>query len=231
MNWISYWNAAPSVYVSDRHKRVHYAAIARDLVRHVPRPDAVVVDFGCGEALSADIVANACGRLILSDGAESVRQGLATRFAGRPAIAVATPEELERTTPESVDLIVVNSVVQYLPLETLRAGLGTWRRLLAPNGALLLADIIPRQVGPLQDAAALLRFAASHGFLIAAGLGLVRTALSDYRRIRSTLGLTQLDEAEVLALLAAHGLEGRRVHPNIGHNQNRMAFLAGRRAD
>lgn len=230
MNWISYWNAAPSVYVSDRHKRVHYAAIARDLVHRIPRLDAVVVDFGCGEALSADIVARACGKLILCDGAESVRQGLAARFAGHPSIAVVSPENPLLTAPESVDLIVVNSVVQYLSLETLRTNLDTWRRLLSQNGALLLADIIPRRVGPLQDALALLRFAASHGFLFAAVLGLVRTALSDYRKIRSALGLTQLDETEVLALLAEHGLEGQRVHPNLGHNQNRMAFLARRRA-
>ena len=229
MNWVSYWNAAPSVYVSDRHKRVHYAAIAHDLIRQVPRPDAIVVDFGCGEALSADVVAKACGRLILCDAAESVRAGLAARYAGQATIAVHSLEELARTAPGSVDLIVVNSVVQYLPLETLKTNLDTWRGLLAPDGALLFADIIPRRVGPLQDALALLRFAAGNGFLIAAVLGLVRTALSDYRKIRSTLGLTQLDETEVLDLLAAHGLAGRRIRPNLGHNQNRMAFLARRR--
>ena len=53
---------------------------------------------------------------------------------------------------------------------------------------------------------------------------LVRTALSDYRKIRSQLGLTHYEEAEMLALLEKAGFTARRLDKNLGHNQARMAF-------
>ena len=64
------------------------------------------------------------------------------------------------------------------------------------------------------------------GFLLAALASLVKTALSDYRKLRETLGLTRYSEAEMLALLDAHGLHGERAARNIGHHQERMLFLA-----
>ena len=47
----------------------------------------------------------------------------------------------------------------------------------------------------------LLRFAARHGFLVAALKGLVRTALSDYRKLSKTLGVAHYDEQEMLDIL------------------------------
>jgi hypothetical protein len=91
---------------------------------------------------------------------------------------------------------------------------------------LLVSDVIPPQVAPVTDVAALLRFAAANGFLLAALLGLMRTLFSDYRRLRARVGLTQYGEAAMIKKLSSAGFTaGRRVR-NIGHNQARMAFLA-----
>ena len=62
----------------------------------------------------------------------------------------------------------------------------------------------------------------------AALLGFVRTALSDYRKLRGELGFTTHEEAEMLALLSRHGFAAERSHPNFGHNQARMTFSARR---
>ena len=56
-DWISFWDSHHSIYVNARHFDVHYRTIADMIVRHLPSPDAVVLDFGCGEALHADRVA------------------------------------------------------------------------------------------------------------------------------------------------------------------------------
>ena len=61
MSWRDFWNGDTPIYVSDRHKALHYRQIAKDIVSHIPASDAVVLDHGCGEALSADRVAAACG--------------------------------------------------------------------------------------------------------------------------------------------------------------------------
>jgi tRNA G26 N,N-dimethylase Trm1 len=73
---------------------------------------------------------------------------------------------------------------------------------------------------------ALLRFALTHGFLKDALVGLVSTALSDYRQLRSRVGLQRYSEADMVAKLAAAGFTASRAHFNIGHNPWRMTFVA-----
>jgi hypothetical protein len=86
--------------------------------------------------------------------------------------------------------------------------------------------VIPPNQSIFADAMALMRFAAAHGFLGAAIVGLVRTALSDYTRLRNTLGLSLYDEQAMLRKLAAAGFAAERRPANIGHNQARMTILA-----
>jgi tRNA G26 N,N-dimethylase Trm1 len=78
----------------------------------------------------------------------------------------------------------------------------------------------------MRDVVALLRFAQAHGFLKDALIGLISTALSDYRQLRSRVGLHRYSEAEMVAKLAANGFSASRAHLNIGHNQWRMTFVA-----
>jgi hypothetical protein len=53
--------------------------------------------------------------------------------------------------------------------------------------------------------------------------------LSDYWRLRSSLGLTRYAELAMIEKLTAAGFSVRRAESNIGHNQARMTFLARRR--
>src|ERR1700737_4893493 len=107
-----------------------------------------------------------------------------------------------------------------------RAAFAIIRKLLKPSGRLVLGDILRPEVGMARDVTALLRFAVSHGFLIDALYGLARTALSDYRQLRSRVGLQRYGEAEMIAKLAAAGFTASRALVNIGHNPWRMTFVA-----
>jgi len=71
--WRDFWDSAHSIYVSDRHKDVHYRDVAERLAAFVPRPDARVLDYGSGEAVHAGIVANRAREVLLCDAAASVR--------------------------------------------------------------------------------------------------------------------------------------------------------------
>jgi SAM-dependent methyltransferase len=226
MNWRDYWNQDTPIYASERHKVLHYAGIARDIAALIPSRDAVVLDHGSGEALSADRVAARCGRLYLLDAAPLVRDRLKQRFRDNAKIAVLAPEDLAGLPERTLDLVVANSLLQYLSLDEFRSLLEIWRRKLKPNGRLVLADVIPPEVSPLTDARALLGFAWSGGFLKHALLSLARTALSDYRKIRDELGLSQYGEAEMIEILRDEGYRAERLPRNIGHNQARMTFLA-----
>ena len=226
MNWRDFWNQDTPIYVSERHKVLHYARIARDLAGLIPSPGARVLDYGSGEALSADRVAAKCATLYLCDAAPLVREGLRTRFAGEARIVVLSPEDAEALPDASLDVIVANSLIQYLSLDELRAFLALARLKLNPDGGLILADVIPPDVSPVTDASALLSFAWKGGFLGAALAGLARTAVSDYRKLRDEIGLAQYDETEMVEILTEAGFTAERLPQNVGHNNSRMAFRA-----
>jgi SAM-dependent methyltransferase len=225
-SWREFWDSAHSIYVSERHKDVHYRDVAVELAAFVPSPQARVLDHGSGEAIHADLVAARAGELLLCDSAASARASIAARFAGNPKIKVIAPEEVERLPDTRLDLIFANSLVQYLSADELDRTLALWRRLLAPNGVLIVADVIPPQVGALSDGLALIRYAAANRFLGAALIGLTRTALSRYRRLRSELGIARYSEAEFLNKLRAAGFSAERLPKNVEHNPARMTFRA-----
>ena len=104
--------------------------------------------------------------------------------------------------------------------------LALWRRLLTPGGTLIVADVIPPDVGAVSDVIALLRYAVANGFLVAALVGLVRTALSPYRKLRNQLGVARYTEPALLAKLRAAGFTGERMSRNVEHNPARMTFRA-----
>jgi ubiquinone/menaquinone biosynthesis C-methylase UbiE len=120
----------------------------------------------------------------------------------------------------------MNSVAQYMTPEELDAALLTIRRLLTPSGKLVLGDILQPNVGMFRDVTALLSFGLRHGFLKDALIGLISTALSDYRQLRSRIGLQRYSEDEITARLKAAGFAVQRAHTNIGHNRWRMTFIA-----
>jgi ubiquinone/menaquinone biosynthesis C-methylase UbiE len=225
-DWIDYYDSTHTIYASRLHRDVHFEVIARDIIGYIGAPDAVVLDYACGEALSAAKVAAACGELILAEPAPGVRGRLTTRFADIPNIRVHSLDELRHLEAQSIDLAIMNSVAQYMTPAELDDGFAVIKRLLKPGGRLVVGDILQPDIGMGRDVAALLQLALKHGFLKDAVWGLVRTALSDYRQLRTRIGLQHYSEAEMLAKLAAAGFSAARAPRNIGHNRWRMTFVA-----
>jgi SAM-dependent methyltransferase len=225
MNWRDYWNQDTPIYTGERHKLLHYRLIANDIIGLIPSPDAAVLDYGCGEALFADKIAAKCGRLFLSDAAPLVRERLNERFKGNQRITVLSTDDVANIPDASLDLIVVNSLVQYLSLDEFRALLKLAHDNLKGDGRLVLGDIIPPDISPLTDARALLSFAWQGGFLRSALTGLARTAFSEYRKIREEVGLAQYSDEEIVDLLEDAGFRPERAVRNLGHNQARMTFV------
>ena len=225
-DWIDYYDSTHTIYASRQHRDLHFQLIAKDIIGYISSPDAVVLDYACGEALSATEVADACGKLYLAEPAPGVRGRLIARFAPNTKIRVRSLDDLRKMDEKSVDLAVMNSVAQYMTSDELDAAFAVIRRLLKPGGRLVVGDILRPEVGMGRDVAALLRFALTHGFLRDALIGLVSTALSDYRQLRARVGLQRYSEAEMIAKLAASGFSATRALSNIGHNPWRMTFVA-----
>lgn len=224
-DWIDYYDSTHTIYASKLHRDLHFQLIARDIIGYIGSPDAVVLDYACGEALSAAAVADACGMLYLAEPAPGVRGRLIARFAPNTRIRVRSLEDLRKMAEHTIDLVVMNSVSQYMTPGELDSAFTTVHRLLKPGGRLVVGDVLRPEVGMPTDIIALLRFAAQNGFLRDAMIGLVSTALSDYRQLRRRVGLQRYSEADMIAKLAAGGFSGSRVAVNIGHNPWRMTFV------
>jgi SAM-dependent methyltransferase len=231
VTWIEYWNQDTTIYVSPRHKRVHYERVARDIACHVPGPHALVVDYGCGDALNARQVAAACSRLLLCDAAPTVRERLGERYADCANISVISPEQFAELDAAAIDTVIINSVIQYLSKSEFAHLLSVCRQKLKPDGCLVLGDVIPRDVAPWRDGIELVKLAGAQGFLLSAAAGLVRSYFSDYLRIRREAGFLQFDEAEIVQELRLAGFAAERHERNIGHNSARMTFRAVVRRD
>jgi ubiquinone/menaquinone biosynthesis C-methylase UbiE len=224
--WIDYYDSTHTIYASKLHRDLHFQIIARDIIGYISSPDSVVLDYACGEALSAAKVADACAKLYLAEPAPGVRGRLIARFAPNTKIRVRSLDELRSMEAHSVDLVVMNSVAQYMTPQELDSAFAVIRRLLKPSGRLVLGDILRPEVGMGRDVLALLKFAGAHGFLTDALYGLASTALSDYRQLRTRVGLQRYSESEMIEKLGRAGFAASRAPDNIGHNPWRMTFVA-----
>ena len=103
-DWIEFWDSKHSLFVNARHVAAHFRRIAKDIRPYVPDGNGMMLDYGCGEALSASLVDEKAARLILCEAAPNVRGMLAARFAGNAKIAVRKPDDVAmmpagRSTP------------------------------------------------------------------------------------------------------------------------------------
>jgi SAM-dependent methyltransferase len=227
-NWLDFFGGETPIYANARHKDRHYAGLARDIAAHLPQGAPRILDYGCGEALGAALLAPLCGAVLLFDASQHVRRKLAERFAGSERVIVLHEATLAEIKDASLDLIIVSSLIQYLSSAEIDSLLEFWRSKLKKGGALLLADVPTPQAGPFADALSLLAFGWREGFFGSALASLMLLSFSDYRRLRREIGFSRYEAAEVEALLRARGFDPRRLPRNLGHNQRRLAFIAGR---
>jgi SAM-dependent methyltransferase len=226
-SWLDFWNAPNAIYVSRRHQEAHYAKVLAGIRGFVPAGGAaVVLDWGCGDALAADDLAQTCRTLLLYDRADSTRSRLLANYAGRQKIRVLDDAELGTVAPASVDLIVVNSVVQYLDRRQFSDALRLFHRLLKRDGTLLLGDIIAPDTALVGHVTTFLRFAWQNGFFVAAVVGLARNFVSPYRKLRRDAGYACYTDVQMLGLLDGNGFVGERLASNIAVSQLRFSYLA-----
>lgn len=226
-SWLDFWNAPNAIYVSPRHQRAHYAKVSNGTRSFVlAGSEAIVLDWGCGDALEANDLARVCGTLLLYDRADPTRRRLVSRFADHSKIRVLDDAELDATLPASVDLIIVNSVVQYLDRGQFVDALQLFYRLLKSDGKLLLGDIIAPDTPLIGHVTTFLRFAWQNGFFVAAIFGLARNFVSPYRKLRRNAGYACYTQSQLLGLLNDNGFVGERLMSNIAVSQLRSSYLA-----
>jgi ubiquinone/menaquinone biosynthesis C-methylase UbiE len=227
-SWLSYWDAPNKSYVNERHKRAHYDVLFDGVRRFVPTaPGSVVLDWGCGDALAAERIADLCGgTVLLYDPANSTRERLRRLHGTHPRIRVLDDAAMSSVAPDTVDLVVVNSVIQYLQEQQLAGALTLFHRVLRPGGALLLGDVIAPGTPTLRHVTTFLKFASTRGFLLPAAIGLASTYVSPYRRLQRDVGLAAYAPDQMIAMLRRHAFVADQLPRNIAVSPHRSAYVA-----
>lgn len=227
-DWISFFDSDHAIYVNARHKQVHAIITGDGMADYIAATDRVL-DYGCGEAAYAERLVRGAKSLTLCEAAPSLRERLKARLAHQRDIAVLSPDDVAALRDNAFDVVIMHSVSQYLSPDELDGLLAQFHRLLQRGGTLVIGDVMQPDTPAWTDALALLQFGWREGFFLAALGGLIRTAFSDYSRLRKDAGLTRYSEQTMAAKLGAAGFDAQRAPRNIGHLQTRMTFVARKR--
>lgn len=178
-----------------------------------------VLDFGCGQGLVAARLAADVPAIDLWDSSEVGRAQAQAVCKDLPNASVLT--RLPETATYA--FILVSSVTQYMTGSELQDAMLLWKKMLLPNGHVLLTDIIapPRRVG--SEIGALIRFSFRNSLVMHMVLEAIR-GLPGYWRRSQKQPLTHYDSETIQKLAESAGFAIRGVdNPNMF--QSRFAVL------
>jgi SAM-dependent methyltransferase len=217
-----------------RWRAAHAGIVREEALEYVRRlasvvgvpAGAVVLDFGGGVGFVSEALSPLAGVVWWWDPSPAMRAVAAPRLAKLPNARILPGEALagEPAAEPRFDLILVNSVVQYMPPDELRAWLGAWRDLLRPAGQIVLSDLVAPGHGLVGDALDQVWLGVRGGFLARALLaGLVE--LGPIRAATRRHGFTRLAPEDLRGHARAAGLETRFLPGSLTHRRRRFAAV------
>lgn len=224
--WRSYWNQ-PSTYEQiHRAQAVHYVD---KLTATIPLDSNVrVLDFGAGFGVVAEALAGKVARMYLWDISESMRSQAQRLLARYRNVEFLDLSSKHASLPgRSCDLIIVNSVVQYMTIEELSSWLVRWRTMLSSNGRIVLSDLIPSDPPSLFfELYETLAFSARCGMLSHVISPPQIEALKRYWKTRNEAGpLLRIGEDTLRRLAGVAGLAVQILPANLTHFSKRMTAV------
>jgi SAM-dependent methyltransferase len=222
-DWASYWEELPEGQLLFRPEADE---CVRNLTAAVPLTAGMkVLDFGCGYGFVAEELAGRVAVYYLWDVAASMREhALAwlARFGNVSLLDLSHPDGVPADV--RLDLILVNSVVQYMQSAEFASWLVRWRGLLAAGGQLVLSDLIPPGHRFAADLLSLVWFSIRRGYLFRA-LGNVAGEHRRYLATRQTCPLHRVGRDDLLRHARAAGLGVRFLPRNLTHFTGRLTAI------
>jgi SAM-dependent methyltransferase len=222
-DWQVYWERLSDTQRLFREQSEEYVRNLDIMLRIDPR--ARVLDFGCGFGHVAEMLSSKVGELFLWDASANMRRHARLRLASRRNITF-----LDLSDPKALpyhlrfDLILVNSVVQYITFEQFSAWLVRWRKMLAPGGSIVISDLIPLDYVAICDIVDLLRLSKRRGFLLRA-ISQAAGEIWRYWSVRRSRPLYRIGREELCERAKATGLAISFLSTNLTHFTKRFTAV------
>lgn len=209
--WRDYWQTLPRGRLLFQPEAIEFV---RNLRAALPlSQDTKMLDFGCGYGGITRLIAPLVHSVAYWDATESMR--------------AAAQENLADCGNASLwggggrfDLIVVNSVVQYMSEEELRERLEEWSGLLESGGRIVLSDLMFPGHAAANDMRSLLWFSLRRGYLLRA----LRNTLAErarYRRTAAAAPLLHVRREWLESAARRAGLQAAWLPENLTHFRTR----------
>lgn len=218
--WFDYWE---SLEPSSRLFEEQSAAYVEKLCNVVRlTSELTVLDYGCGFGYVTSQVAELAGQVYAWDRSPGMRSRTMHRTAHQKNVVV-----LERNDPGAavsditVDVVLINSVVQYMSHDDFKSCLLTCSDALSQEGIILVSDMVPEEYNGLRDVADLLRFSMRRGIFLETVLQGIKDA-GDYIAHRQARELTRHDQEWLRTAAAECGLTAGFVASNLTHFPRRI---------
>lgn len=224
--WLTYWNSArPARELIDKEESRDYVTRLRANVPLHSRQ--TVLDFGCGSGEPACLLAPHVGRIVLWDAAVFAQERARVKTAGVPNAELIDLTDPDRDPVGMFDLIIANSVIQYMSGPELGVWMRRWAHMLAPDGTVVLSDV-PRPASRfIVEMGEFLLFAKRRGILLEA----IRHGFSDivhYRSVRVARPLMRVERSAFEAMSTLAGLDFRWLDQNLTFRRHRLSLILHR---
>lgn len=185
--------------------------------------DTRVLDFGCGFGFIAGMVSEHARQVAIWDATPRLLEQARQRLQTRPGISVIDLHDPAKDPIASFDLIIVNSVIQYMTETELVRWLERWSSMLAPRGRLLISDV-PVSVDLRRDILDVIWFSARRHLLFHSA----RLAWREFHRLwaaKAVQPLLRLSPAVWQSHSHAAGLTLHRLPENLTLRRTRMSLI------
>lgn len=216
--WVSYWEELPEGQLLFRPEADEYV---RNLLAAFPLTSQTrLLDFGCGYGFIAEALAPRVGECLIWDAASTMCKHTLARLAHCSNVRL-----LDLKAPSAgLNLILVNSVVQYMTPDELASWLARWQMMLAPAGQIVISDLIPPGHSFFKDVLSLLRFSIRRGYLFRAICNVLATR-KRYQEAEHAQPLYHPAREEVTRLAQTAGLKTHFLDRNLTHFRGRTTAV------
>jgi len=219
--WDSYWEELSEDRGLFREQSDEYV---RNLASNIVLDQrARVLDFGCGFGFVAAMLSPRVGQIFLWDASPNMRRRARMNLAGYTNVRFLDLSN-SSTLVLHFDLILVNSVIQYMSHDDFASWLLRWRDLLGTRGRIIISDIIPPYYRASWDVMDLLRLSIQRRFLTHA-IWQAFKELWRYWGVRRVRPLTRIGPEYLRQRATNAGMTVHYLPRNLTHFEKRLSAV------